>query len=128
MSKGPYDLFRVGKPSENSFIKSLLDLLECEDECLTIGVFKLLFAIFHTEEAVFSSAQSTYIYSDYSYKVSEWMLNLIVFNDPEKILLRMSQGCVQGKQPLYPHPCTNLYTCIFAGMVHCYKGNKICKI
>ena len=98
MSEGPYKLFRVEKPSENSFIKSLLDLLECDDDCLTVSVFKLLFAIFRAEEDVFSSAQSTYIYSDFSFKVSDWMLNLVTFSDSNKILLRMSQGCVQGKQ------------------------------
>ena len=98
MSKGPYELFRVEKPSENNFMKSLLDQLECEDDSLTVSVFKLLFAIFHAEEAVFSSAQSTYIYSDFSFKVSDWMLKLTEFSDSEKILLRMSQGCVQGKQ------------------------------
>lgn len=129
LSEGPYELFRVEKPSENSFINSLLDLLECEDDCLTVSVFKLLFAIFHAEEAVFSSAQSTYIYSDFSVKVSDWMLKLSEFSDYEKILLRMLQGCVQGKQT---DTGTSVYRFVYlhffiADKIHCYKGDKSCK-
>ena len=94
-----YELFQVGYSTGKTFMQSLLDLLEFKDDCLTVSVFRLLFGAFHVEENLFCNAQSTYIHSDFSFCTISWMLNLTVFADEGKILLRMLQGCVQGSYP-----------------------------
>ena len=91
-----YELFQVDKATENKFIQSLLDLLELENDCLTFSVFRLLFDIFSAEQTVFSNAQASYIYSDFSHKTCKRMRDITVFVDSEKILSRMLHGCVEG--------------------------------
>ena len=95
-SEKTYELFHVNKATENTFIQSLLDLLQLENDCLTFSVFRLLFDIFSAEQTVFSNAQSSYIYSEFSRKTCKRMLDLTTFVDSEKILSRMLHGCVQG--------------------------------
>ena len=95
-SEETYELFQVRKPTGNTFLQSLQNLLHSKDDCLTVSVFRLLFGAFNAEEKLFHNAQSTYIYSDFSVYTSQRMLSLTVFSDEEKILLRMLQGSVKG--------------------------------
>ena len=91
-SENAYKCFDMNKSEGQELIKSLIDLLNYEDDELRLSSTLLLYDIYQEENIIFHDAQISYLVTPPSKQVFDEMVDKGSFSDYNKLLLRMLQG------------------------------------
>ena len=91
-SENAYKCFNINESEGKQLTEILIDLLNYEDDDLTLSSTLLLYDIYQVENIIFRNAQISYIVTLSSKQVFDEMVDKGSFSDDSKLLLRMLQG------------------------------------